>query len=94
MPQDTMPKVAPVIPVDQIKIFPNPVVDVVNIQSKELATLKGKTAVVYTLQGKPVYSVILQSNKEKINIFHLLPGMYMLRVGDMESEKHFKLIKM
>ena len=94
MPQDTMPKAAPVIPIDQIKIFPNPVVDVVNVQSKELATLKGKTAVVYTLQGKPVYSVILQSNKEKINIFHLLPGMYMLRVGDMESEKHFKLIKM
>ncbi len=94
MPQDSLPVAAPILPADIIQVFPNPVINRVNIQSKELITLKGKTAVVYTLQGKPVHSVVLQSNIVQINIGHLPPGMYMLRIGDAEASTHFKMIKM
>ena len=92
MPQDSLPAAAP--PADIIKVFPVPATNEVNIQSKDLVTLKGKSAVIYTLQGKPVLRTILQSNTEKINIGQLVPGMYMIRIGDEATAQHFKLIKM
>ncbi|MEX0635858.1 MAG: zinc-dependent metalloprotease, partial [Ferruginibacter sp.] len=94
MPQDSLPLTTIILPADIIKVFPNPVINTLNIQSTELVTLKGKTALVYTLQGKPVHSVVLTSNIAQIHIGHLQPGMYMLRIGDAEATTHFKIIKM
>lgn len=94
MPQDSLPKAPVSVSVDIIKVFPVPAVDVVNIQAKDQATLKGKSAVIYTLQGKPVYRTILQSNTTKISIGHLAAGMYMIQIGEEANAKHFKLIKM
>ena len=91
LPQDSLPVVAVV---DVITIFPNPVADFVNIRSKELHTLKNKTAHIFTVHGKLVYQQLLQSPSEKLSLKQLLPGIYVLRIGDAVSSTSFKLVKM
>ncbi len=91
LPEDS---VAVARPADQVSVYPNPVVDVLNIQSKQSQTLKGKLAIVLTTAGKPVFQKTLQSNNEKINIGSLPPGLYMLSIGDANGRSNFKFVKM
>jgi len=91
IPEDSI-AVAP--PADVISVYPNPVVDFLNIQCKQLQTLKGKTAMVLSVAGKPVFQKVLQNNNEKINIGNLPPGLYMLSIGDAHGRNNFKFVKM
>ncbi len=91
IPEDSV-AIAP--PADVISVYPNPVVDVLNIQCKQLQTLKGKTAMVLSATGRPVFQKLLQSNNEKINIGNLPPGLYMLSLGDAQGRSTFKFVKM
>jgi hypothetical protein len=59
-----------------------------------LATLKDKTVQVFSMQGKPVQTSLLLTNKSQINVATLVPGMYMLRIGDEQSGTYFKLVKL
>lgn len=91
LPQDTIPVVAPA---DNISVYPNPVVDYLNIHSKELQTLKGKVAIILSTAGKPLFQQVLQSSDEKIKLGHLPAGIYLLSIGDEMGKKNFKIIKM
>lgn len=91
LPQDTIP----VIPsADIISVYPNPVVDYIIVQSKQLQTLQGKTAIILSAAGKPVYQQQLQSKNEKIKIGFLPSGIYILSIGDASGKTNFKLVKM
>ncbi len=79
---------------DLISIYPNPVLDFINIKAKQLHTLQGKTAIIMSAQGLPLVKKTLQSGNERISIGHLPPGIYMLSIGDGSSRKTFKLLKM
>lgn len=91
LPQDSLPLVF-----DQnlVSVYPNPAHDVVTISSNQPATLKNKMAQVFSVQGRPVYQQLLQSKTDQINIQHLPPGMYILRVGDAVGNRSFKLVKL
>ena len=79
---------------EEIIIYPNPVNGILNIQSKDNATLNGKTAALYSLTGKPILQKMLQSKTEKINISNLNAGIYILKIGEGKNRKIFKVIKM
>ena len=89
---DTVKK--PISETEEITIYPNPVNGVLNIQSKDNATLNGKTAALYSLTGKPILQKMLQSKTEKINISNLNAGIYILKIGEGKNRKIFKVIKM
>lgn len=55
----------------KVLVYPNPTVDVVHIDSKNL-----KSAVLYDMNGKK----ILESNKTEINVSQLPKGVYVLRI--------------
>jgi hypothetical protein len=93
LPQDTLP-VAVVKKEDVISIYPNPVQNELTIEAKELSTLSGKTAMVYNNTGKLILNAVLTSNKAKLSLQHLLPGIYMLKIGEASDQKVFKLIKL
>jgi Pregnancy-associated plasma protein-A/Secretion system C-terminal sorting domain len=91
LPVDSIPVV---VPEDIIRVFPTPVKDYLTIQSKQAQTLQGKTATIFTITGTPVFRQQLKSSTEKINLAQLLPGMYMLSIGDAGDKKTFKVLKL
>ncbi len=96
LPQDTLP-VKPVVAEkkpDIISIYPNPVKDELTITAKEATTLAGKTAVIYNKIGVAVLTFKLQSNKVTIPVQRLLPGLYILKVGEASDQQVFKVVKM
>lgn len=93
LPQDTVP--VPVVKVkDPISIYPNPVQHEVTLQAKEEETLIGKTAVVYNNTGAIVLTYKLTAKKTTIPMQRLLPGVYMLKIGEASDQQVFKLVKM
>ena len=95
LPQDTLP-VKPVVvrKEDPIRVYPNPVQNEVTIEAKDEATLAGKTVVVYNTLGKAVMSFLLKTNKTTLPVQALLPGVYMMRIGEASEQKVFKLVKL
>lgn len=69
-------------------VYPNPVKDVLNISN-----LKEKTNVaIIDMHGKLVKSEII-STEGKIDVSHLIPGVYMVNVGTKEEGMSYKIIK-
>ena len=61
----------------KVLVYPNPTVDVVHIDSKNL-----KSAVLYDMNGKK----ILESNKTDINVSQLPKGVYVLRIVTSDDQ--------
>lgn len=96
LPQDTLPvkEVVTGKKEDPVSIYPNPVQDIVNISAKEMNTLNGKTVTIYNNTGVVMMTYMLTSNKTVIPMKQLLPGVYMLKIGEASDQKVFKLIKL
>jgi hypothetical protein len=90
LPQDSIGKV----PADMIRAYPNPAVNEVTIQSDYLQTMQNKTATIFTPTGVPVLRQVFYGNKETIKLNTLLPGIYILSVGEGKERKTVKLVKL
>ncbi|WP_310555840.1 CotH kinase family protein [Flavobacterium sp.] len=71
-------------------LFPNPVVDVVTIQSnQELALIE-----IFDISGKKVHTAYLNSNRAQINMSNMMSGFYIVKIldsnGKMETQKIVK----
>ena len=72
-----------------VKIYPNPVVDMLNIESPN----KVKSVSVFDATGKAVSTHTLNSTKSQINLSKLTPGVYLVNI-EMENEtRSVKVIK-
>ncbi len=92
LPSDTIP-VIKVTTSDEIKVFPNPVTDILNITANNIGTLQGKTAILFTTTGKIMVQQILQSSQSKINLGFMPAGIYFLKIGEGKNSNIFKIIK-
>ncbi|MDB5203877.1 MAG: hypothetical protein JWQ27_3286 [Ferruginibacter sp.] len=95
LPQDTIKPVAAVVvvPADQISVYPNPVMDYITVKSKDVLTLQGKIASVYSPAGTLILQQQLKTNNDKLKLGHLIPGVYLLKIGDGDGSRSFKIIK-
>lgn len=91
LPEEGIPAAAVT---DIIRAFPNPALNQVTIQSDYLQTMQHKTATIFTPAGVPVLRQKLLTNKETINLNNLLPGIYLLTVGEGKEKKTVKLVKL
>lgn len=95
LPQDTLPVAVIERKIeDPVSIYPNPVRNELMVKSKEDVTLSGKTAIVYNNTGRVVLTYKLKSKQSTIPMQHLLPGVYILKIGEASDQKVFKLVKM
>lgn len=75
---------------NNLKIYPNPIVDVLNIISEKESSMF--EIEIYNLQGKLVYNELIVSNR--IDLSELTSGVYFLRVNqESETERIIKIIK-
>ena len=96
LPQDTLPVKPPAVvkTADPVNVYPNPVQHEMTIQAKEASTLNGKIVSVYNNTGVMVLTYVLNSGKTTIPMQKLLPGVYMMKVGEAADQKIFKIIKL
>ncbi|MBB5334580.1 T9SS-dependent choice-of-anchor J family protein [Chryseobacterium koreense] len=73
----------------QTKVYPNPVVDVLNID----AASKVNSVSVYDLSGKVVSTHLLNSAKSQINLAKLAPGAYMVKIDTENGPQTVKIVK-
>lgn len=75
-------------PIAEVRVFPNPAVDVLNIESSE--TLK--TLALFDLQGKTVLQneISDESLTQQVNISQLPKGIYFLRVNNGTAQRIVK----
>ena len=73
-------------------IFPNPTVDVLNIQT---SSFEGVTYTLYDGQGKLVLQDLLSAKQTPIEVSELAPGSYSLTLNnETQNLKTFKLVKL
>ena len=78
---------------DIFKVYPNPVSSFINIEYKPASALITKSFAVYDVMGVKVVSGELTKEKTTISFAYLMPGIYIVRIGegkDIYTTKIFK----
>ena len=75
--------------INSIKLYPNPVVDIVTISSTEMMT----NIEVVNILGQIVFSKSVNENETTIDMSRYSSGSYIVRVLVDEKVKIFKVIK-
>lgn len=73
----------------QVKVYPNPVVDVLNIE----AASKVSNVQVYDLSGKAVSSFEMSAVKNQVNLSKLAPGVYLVNIQTENGTQSVKIVK-
>ena len=73
----------------QVKVYPNPVVDVLNIE----AASKVSAVQVFDLTGKLVSSHALNAVKNQVNLSKLTPGVYVVNIQTESGTQSVKIVK-
>ena len=73
----------------QAKVYPNPVVDVLNVESAS----KVISLSVYDLSGKAVSSHTLNAVKSQVNLSKLAPGVYIVNIETENGTQSVKIVK-
>ncbi|MGO4709472.1 T9SS type A sorting domain-containing protein, partial [Chryseobacterium sp. 2TAF14] len=81
--------VANVTKSSQMQIYPNPVMDVLNISGEEKIT---KLAI-FAADGRKVTEKTLSKDERSINVHSLVQGVYLIQVFTKDDVKTFKFIK-
>lgn len=79
---------------DELSVFPNPALNVINIQS--LNAVENYNVTLLDINGKALYNnqnVIIGSSNFEINVSTIKSGVYLLRIGNSQLEKTFRIIK-
>jgi len=73
----------------QFTFYPNPVKDILNIQSEtEMRNIE-----IHDLTGKKVFTQPMSSKVGKVNMSELTPGVYIIKVKTTETTQSFKIVK-
>ena len=72
-----------------VSMYPNPVIDVLNIESKNKITEIN----VYDFTGRLQKNEKVNSENAKVNLTELKTGTYLVKIKDGNSEKTYKIIK-
>lgn len=75
-----------------IKIYPNPTVTNISITGS-LDEVNGRTLRIYNIQGKLLFSKVLQSQTTTIPMNNLSAGLYMVIFEGAEKNEVFKIVK-
>lgn len=75
---------------DSIKIYPNPVVSELQIETKNLENINLEF---FNIEGKSIQKNSLDTNTSKINLSNFTSGVYFVKITSTQGEKTFKFVK-
>lgn len=87
------PAPAPEVNKGRLKIYPNPVVDLLNVEASEEYDISQKYISLLDLYGRPSLKVKMNEGKTKIDCSRLPRGVYLVKIGDGKSAEIFKIVK-
>jgi hypothetical protein len=88
------PETAPVSnPVDQFKVYPNPLQTSVTVEYTPAAEFEVKQISIYNVFGVKVFSAETNKGKMSFNLSSLATGVYIVRIGEGKTAYKTKLIK-
>jgi len=87
LPNDTLPVAKPA---DNVEVYPNPVIDIFKLRSKDLATMSGKMLEIYSIEGRRLKMKLLSSNTETMDIRELPAGIYIIRIQGLSPLRIIK----
>ncbi|TDP03042.1 T9SS type A sorting domain-containing protein [Flavobacterium sp. 245] len=76
---------------EYFNIYPNPVQDILNIDSKN--TIQKKSMQIFDVLGQTIISVLNAENVSKIDVSKLQSGNYILKISSDRGSSSFKFIK-
>ena len=78
---------------DKTTIYPNPATDILNVEMTSFPDEKEVKIELYDIAGRKVFQQLLTNNKTQIDIRHLQPGMYILKVSNSNNVEIHKVMK-
>ncbi|MEO7522598.1 MAG: M43 family zinc metalloprotease [Ferruginibacter sp.] len=90
LPDDTLPVVRPRA---EIKVYPNPVRDIVTLSPVNNYELTGKVCTVFNMAGMKMFQQTLSSEKPTVDLSRLAPGVYVIMIGQGGDKRMLKVIK-
>jgi len=81
-------------PASDWKAYPNPAPSDIHIEGINGFELNGQSLMIFNITGTLAYQIKLNSSSPVVNISHLKPGVYLLRIGQNKSMAPRKLIKL
>lgn len=94
LPEDTTPLI-PEKPADYVKLISNPVNSFIEIAATESSTLENQPAALYNATGMLIRrAMIAKTNRYKMPVADLAPGLYILTVGSGNGRVSFKVVKL
>ena len=77
-----------------VKIYPNPVKDIINIFTEYDSRWIGKVIDVIDMNGKIVLKTSIKSSNQSINTSRLAPGVYFIRLEKDDEKVMRKFVKL
>lgn len=76
-----------------INVYPNPAINLITIESNKATEVIGKTLKIYNVYGAQIFSQILTSIKNPINIEKFSKGIYFIKVSEGKEKHVMRFIK-
>lgn len=77
-----------------IQLYPNPVINELNVQVEQTLSVNGSITIAVTdVTGKQIHSQILKQGNNTVYFKNLSPGIYMVRLKNGRAEKTIRILK-
>ena len=93
LPTAAAPVASPIVKINQVKIYPNPVQNNLTVNNKNVSAANPQIIQIFSTVGVNVYSGLLTKETTNINLLQLAAGIYIVKIGKNQSQFTTKFIK-
>ena len=87
------PVAIPAVKINQIKVYPNPVQNNLTVNNKNVSAANPQIIQIFSTVGVNVYTGLLTKENSNINLSQLTAGIYIVKIGENQSQFTTKFIK-
>ena len=93
LPVAAAPVAIPAVKINQIKVYPNPVQNNLTVNNKNVSAANPQIIQIFSTLGFNVYTGLLTKENSNINLAQLTAGIYIVKIGENQSQFTTKFIK-
>lgn len=93
LPVAAAPVAIPAVKINQIKVYPNPAQNNLIVNNKNVSAANPQIIQIFSTVGVNVYTGLLTKENSNINLAQLTAGIYIVKIGENQSQFTTKFIK-